>query len=77
MVGLRVAMLAATLMLFVLMGVSVTNVSEERNNGAAMGRRVAARRVLAAKGITGFILTSNTLFDSMLHLNARRSFKTD
>ena len=75
MVGLRVAMLAATLMLLVLMGVSVSNVSEERNNGAAMGHRVAARRFLTAEGITGFKLTSN-MFDSMLHLNAQ-IFKTD
>ena len=75
MVGLRVAMLAATLMLLVLMGVSVSNVSEERNNGAAMGRRVAARRFLAAEGITRYIFTSN-MFDSMLHLNAQ-IFKTD
>ena len=52
MAGLRVAMLAATLMLLVLMGVSVSN------TGAAMGRRVAARRFLAGEGITGYNLTS-------------------
>ena len=69
MVGLRVAMLAATLMLLVLMGVSVSN------TGDAMGHRVAARRFLAAEGITRYIFTSN-MFDSMLHLNAQ-IFKTD